>query len=747
MLTRLRTAIVLVGACATAFGDTLVVPNAQANTPGNAPVKLGVKGQRIQEIVGSGQFTAPIVITGIHVRSAVGTGPASFNNPSFKITLSTTQAFPNTNNGHALPSLTYATNVGPDATTVYNTALSGSSPGCSGPAPCPFDIAVPFSTPFSYDPNKGRLLVDFVTSAASGTPTGSLDGVQFPDTTSSTVVVVGGDPTQAAGTLNLAGFVFGLDIVGSAAPGISSVANAATNRGFASPIAQGSIFVIKGSGLGPTNISIAPAAFQSTSLSGTSVAVTVGTTTVNALMYYTSASQVAALLPSNTPTGAGMFTVTYNGQASNSVGHGIVASNLGIFTVNSSGQGPGIVTYPDYSLVSAAKAANCGGPNTTCGAANPGDTLIIWATGLGPVSGDDASGAGLGQNMPNLPLKLWLGGVQAPVIYQGRSGCCIGEDQIVFTVPNNVPTGCAVPLVVQINNQISNSTLMPVANGSRNCNPNNPALASVNVEQAVMAGPVTFGGLDLDKRFNDNSPGYFDQANLTFARVPSYPPGSQPFFASYIDDQPLGTCIVYDNTHEVNGAGSYLFSNIAPLDAGSSFTVKGPSGSMNLAGTPGQTRTTLSAAGTFLVPGSYTITGTGGKDVGPFSATITFPASPTLVSPLSANGLTVTRSNGMTVTWRGGDPNGHVEIVLESAIDNMFNTGASAACTAPTSAGTFTIPPYVLLALPTGNFTHFGFGPGTVAAATAAPFTATGLNVGVVDTFIESTGFGGFALN
>ena len=38
----------------------------------------------------------------------------------------------------------------------------------------------------------------------------------------------------------------------------------------------------------------------------------VGTTTVNALMYYTSDGQLAALLPSNTPTGMGAFTVNYN---------------------------------------------------------------------------------------------------------------------------------------------------------------------------------------------------------------------------------------------------------------------------------------------------------------------------------------------------------------------------------------------------------------------------------------------------
>ena len=72
------------------------------------------------------------------------------------------------------------------------------------------------------------------------------------------------------------------------------------------------------------------------------------------------------------------------------------ASTPGIVTTTSDGQGAGIVTYADYSLVSSIKAANCGGVYTTCGAANPDDTLIIWATGLGPVNGDDASGAGLG---------------------------------------------------------------------------------------------------------------------------------------------------------------------------------------------------------------------------------------------------------------------------------------------------------------------------------------------------------------
>jgi uncharacterized protein (TIGR03437 family) len=83
-------------------------------------------------------------------------------------------------------------------------------------------------------------------------------------------------------------------------------------------------------------------------------------------------------MPSNVPVGTGTITATYNGQPGPAVPIRVVASNLGIFTVMSDGQGAGIVTYSDYNLVSTVRAGNCGGVNTTSGAANRGDTLIIW---------------------------------------------------------------------------------------------------------------------------------------------------------------------------------------------------------------------------------------------------------------------------------------------------------------------------------------------------------------------------------
>ena len=229
-----------------------------------------------------------------------------------------------------------------------------------------------------------------------------------------------------------------------AAPVITSVANAASNIALNAPLAQGAVFVLKGTGLGPANISLAPAAFQSTSLSGTSVAVTVGDTTVNALMYYTSDSQVAALLPSSTPTGSGSFTVTYDGQISNSMGHTIVASNLGILTIDSTGQGPAVVTFSDYGLVSAAKAANCGGPNTACGAANPGDTLTLWGTGF----------------LKAKVVSATVGGLDVGVLYwgpQSASAGVMGLDQInIGPLPRTLIGHGRVNIIVTADGQTAN---------------------------------------------------------------------------------------------------------------------------------------------------------------------------------------------------------------------------------------------------------------------------------------------------
>lgn len=519
-------------------------------------------------------------------------------------------------------------------------------------------------------------------------------------------------------------------------PIITNVSNAASNIQAGLPnagIAQGAIFIATGTNLGPGTLSVAQDAFQSTTLNGTSINVTVGGTTVAALMYYTSATQVAALLPSSTPVGTGTVEVTYNGQVGANAPITVVQSNLGIFTVTSDGQGVGIVTYPDYSLVSVTKASNCGGPYTTCGAANPGDTLTIWATGLGPVSGSDAAGAGLGVDMTSITPTVWVGGVSAQVVFRGR-GCCIGEDQIAFIVPDNVPTGCAVPLAVQIGNEISNYAVMAVApKGSRTCAPSNSSFPSSAVSLFTSASaPITYSELALNRFPNVDAQGNVSTSASTDAGSAQFlsftvPQAIQPFIVSYLDDLPAGTCTVY-NALNPPDPGNRL-TGFQQLDGGPSTTLTGPNGIRTIAATGNDV--TL-GPGTYLSPGAYTFSATGGADIGSVSAQFTIPAPPTLTNPASGPNVPVNRANGITLTWTGGASNSLIKIQGGDATDGSGQKGATFTCVAAASAGSFTIPASVLLAIPPGSFANsvWDFQPYTYGT-----FTATGLNLGVIRMF------------
>jgi hypothetical protein len=211
-----------------------------------------------------------------------------------------------------------------------------------------------------------------------------------------------------------------------------------------------------------------------------------------------------------------------------------------------------------------------------------------------------------------------------------------------------------------------------------------------------------------------------------------------PFFVSYLDDQPLGACTIYNSL----SAKLSIPASTASADAGSSFTVTGPKGSEVLPGSPGQFTESLSAAGTYLSPGAYTLAGTGGADIGAFSAAFNIPAAPVLTSPANLFLPPVTRSSGLTVTWTGGASNAYVQVQVQNATDNTNTNGATVVCTAAASAGALTIPPYALLALPAGNVTSFQF-----RQRTEGVFTASGLNLGSIMTANAATVIANFTLN
>ena len=167
-------------------------------------------------------------------------------------------------------------------------------------------------------------------------------------------------------------------------PVISSIENAASNIPAPlpnSPIAQGATFVVKGSNLGPANILVTgfpyPLILSGTfSMNSTSISVmTTSGQIKDAIMYYTLDRQIAAILPSSTPVGTGSLTVTYNGQTSAPAPVTVVANNLGLYTLRSSGSGQAVATF---------QIPPAGGAYVSNGnAAIAGDSVILWGTGLG----------------------------------------------------------------------------------------------------------------------------------------------------------------------------------------------------------------------------------------------------------------------------------------------------------------------------------------------------------------------------
>src|ERR1043166_3913667 len=216
-------------------------------------------------------------------------------------------------------------------------------------------------------------------------------------------------------SLGLQYTTFGAASGGANAPIITAIENAATNIPPGLPnaaIAQGALFVVKGRNLGPANAVVASAFPLRTSIGGTSIQVTVGGTTVDAIMYYSLAGQIAAILPSRTPAGTGTLVVTYNGLASVTAPIVVVASNIGVFTLNTTGAGDAVATLPATNTVV-----------SPSNAPNPGEIVTLWATGLGPATGDESQPAQQA-DLTSIPLRVFIGGQPANVLFRGRNACC-----------------------------------------------------------------------------------------------------------------------------------------------------------------------------------------------------------------------------------------------------------------------------------------------------------------------------------
>ncbi len=512
-----------------------------------------------------------------------------------------------------------------------------------------------------------------------------------------------------------------------------------------SGIAQGSMFIVFGTGLGPLNLTQASSFPLPLTLAGTSISVRVGGTTTAAIMIYTVATQVAALLPSPVAVGEGTLTLTFNGQTSPAVPIHVVARSFGIFARNQAGTGPAIVqnfnTPADQPV------------NSILVSAKPGQVETLWGTGMGAVSGGEAGGPLPGHL--NVPVQVFVGGQSATVNYAGRSGCCAGVDQIVFVVPAGL-SGCYQPVSVMVDGVMSNFTSMAIAEQGGACS--DPALlTAADVARLQAGGSLTIGGISLD-RFAANltlvgqAPliGNHDELDARFLRR-----AANDLLASVgvvSQDPSLGSCSVqpFEYVDFFDAVMPEVRESLPSqgVSAGARLTVTGAAGTQSVPEDPRSLGNYSAMIGgiepgsptlpDFLNPGMFRLENASGASggVGPFIATITVPADLTWVNA-SAPGSAISRSQSLTITWTGTDAIGEYVLIQGSSANTATHAGLSFRCSVPAAAGTFTIPANILSALPASGPSEMGpVGFLTVAKKplrSGSNLTAPNLDIGLLN--------------
>ena len=218
---------------------------------------------------------------------------------------------------------------------------------------------------------------------------------------------------------------------------IAAVADAASEA--VGPVSPGKIVVIYGVGLGPAQLAIFPPTASSvpSQVGGTSVSLG----GIQAPVIYTSANQVAAIVPYAVTGTATQVTVTYQGQTSLPVSVPLKATSPSFFTANATGAGQAAaLNVADGSL------------NTAVVPARIGAYIALFATGEGltgsPVDGKFAS---LPLPAPLATVTARVGGLPATVQYAGAVfGTVAGLMQMNVLIPDGVQPGGYVPVSISV---------------------------------------------------------------------------------------------------------------------------------------------------------------------------------------------------------------------------------------------------------------------------------------------------------
>ena len=512
-------------------------------------------------------------------------------------------------------------------------------------------------------------------------------------------------------------------------------------------IAQGSVFAIFGRNFGPTQPAQVSAFPLGTTFQGVGVSVCQSGSCIPAIPLFVSAGQINVIMPSDAPLGPVSVRVIFNGQGGYYASATVVASSFGIAAVNGEGFGYGSIQNlaPDGSPVSPLVNGGVIGPrgiqnlppegapvNSAVNSAKPGQTVALWGTGLGAGLNAD----NLEPQTGDLPVdvEIWVGGRKVTnKRYSGRSSCCAGIDLIVFDLPDDTPAGCYVPIQVRTGGVVSNSVSIAVSADGAACSDSSNPLSQL-IRTGGNLGLILANRVNALMNFIKSEP----EETVEFAVASFRRENGGPFaYNALASLPPPGSCTV----HTV--PGDFLTGDVIPafrstggeLDAGSTLTMgtltfgKSIYYTGTLAGTPAGFRkrnVPVSALGEPL-----TVRGTGGADVGPFTANLS-PA-PAIHWSDRDQGQAVNRSGGFIVNWSGGEGPGAV-LVAGISSNTAGNASAVFLCTASPGTNSFPVPSYIVQGLPPSAErvplgVRFGYAMvGFLPVSEAGAFSASGVD-------------------
>lgn len=499
---------------------------------------------------------------------------------------------------------------------------------------------------------------------------------------------------------------------------------------YTAAVVPGSIFVVKGSDLSPNGVVQASSYPLATTLNGVSISFApAGGSPIAPYMLYTynvnGSSQLAAVLPSTLTSGVYSVTVTNNGVTSTPAAVTVVPRKFELITADSSGTGAAALQNQNAAgtiFLNRFTTGQIGG--LAYAPAHPGDFLIAYGTGLGPIQGPDNTPPGPIDFTGQVDVQVLVGGRALTASYAGRSPSYPGMDQINVQLPADIPTGCTVSFQVSVAGQLSNPTNVAIAPaGDGTCSPapfppdvlsrldQGGSLTMGNFLFSQLSSTLAQPGGTFTSAQNESAFGAFTRYSgfqLASATAWASPPGSCQLFqivgsASQLVFGPVGTSL---------DAGMVFLNG--PNVPDQTFTKDPVSGTYSLAlgvsgaltgglylplGFPSYTATPVITTSNYQLLNGYA----GGRDIGHFTASVT------VEGPVVMNGrlpLNVDRTQDLTLNWTSLKATDLVTVsgasgfVVGGTSDNPIYQAVTFVCVAAEGAGTLTIPSSLLMQMP-----------------------------------------------